>query len=162
MASGERRYLKLAKLGEGTYATVFLARERATGRLVAIKKIKVNSKTSWNGLDNSSIREIGTLQRLKRHPNVIELIEVYTSGQNLNLVLEFLVTDLEIVIKDRSLIFSPADVKSWMVMLCRGCDWLHRHDILHRVGRALKTRTDDELILLTLIGFETEQSLDFS
>jgi cyclin-dependent kinase 7 len=51
----------------------------------------------------------------------------------LNLVLEFLDADLEIIIKDRSNVFLPADIKSWMVMTLRGLEFCHRNYILHRV-----------------------------
>lgn len=48
-------------------------------------------------------------------------------------MLEFLDTDLEIIIKDRSLVFLPADIKSWMAMTFRGLEFCHRNWILHRV-----------------------------
>jgi cyclin-dependent kinase 7 len=37
------------------------------------------------------------------------------------------------VIKDRSLVFLPADIKSWMAMTLRGLEFCHRNWILHRV-----------------------------
>jgi cyclin-dependent kinase 7 len=47
--------------------------------------------------------------------------------------LEYLDSDLEQVIKDKSILFMPADIKSWMLMMLRGLDHCHRHFILHRV-----------------------------
>lgn len=86
-----------------------------------------------DGLDMSAIREIKFLQEL-RHENVIELIDVFSTQTNLNIVLEFLPADLEMVIKDRSVIFTPADIKSWMLMTLRGLHHCHRNFILHRVS----------------------------
>lgn len=102
----------------------------------------------------SAIREVKYLRELS-HPNVIEvcsksilsldcarpvtslpriqLLDVYSSKTNLNLVLEFLDTDLELIIKDRSLVFLPADIKSWVAMTFRGLEFCHRNFILHRV-----------------------------
>ena len=98
----------------------------------------------------SAIREVKYLRELK-HQNVIEvsllynppliltpeipaqLLDVFSSKKNLNLVLEFLDTDLENIIKDRSLVFLPADIKSWMAMTFRGLEFCHRNFILHRV-----------------------------
>ncbi|KDN47953.1 putative KIN28-cyclin-dependent ser/thr protein kinase [Tilletiaria anomala UBC 951] len=125
-------YSKLAKIGEGTYASVFLAQHLPTGRKVAIKKIKVLS--SKDGLDVTAIREVKFLKELK-HPNVIQMYDVFSSGSttpSLNLVLEFLSSNLEELIKDRSLIFTPADIKSWMAMTLRGLEYCHRSWCLHR------------------------------
>ncbi|OMJ17013.1 Serine/threonine-protein kinase KIN28 [Smittium culicis] len=65
----EIHYKKDKKLGEGTYAVVYLGYDNRTGRKVAIKKIKLGSMK--NGLDMSAIREIKALRELQ-HPNVIE------------------------------------------------------------------------------------------
>ncbi|OSX64258.1 hypothetical protein POSPLADRAFT_1065522 [Postia placenta MAD-698-R-SB12] len=125
----QRRWVKDQKIGEGMYAVVYRGREAATGRRVAIKKIKVGQFK--DGLDMSAIREVKYLRELK-HQNVIELLDVFSSKTNLNLVLEFLDTDLELVIRDRSLVFLPADIKSWMAMTFRGLEFCHRNFILHR------------------------------
>lgn len=63
-------YSKLAKVGEGTYASVFLAQHIPSGRKAAIKKIKVLS--SKDGLDVTAIREVKFLKELQ-HPNVIQV-----------------------------------------------------------------------------------------
>jgi hypothetical protein len=64
----------------------------------------------------------------------LQLLSVFSNKRNLNLVLEFLATDLEYVIRDKALVFMPADVKSWMAMTVRGLDFIHRNGVLHRVG----------------------------
>ncbi|KAG6910205.1 cyclin-dependent serine/threonine protein kinase [Tephrocybe rancida] len=125
----QKRWTKDQKVGEGTYAVVYRGREFATGRKVAIKKIKVGQFK--DGLDMSAIREVKYLREL-HHQNVIELLDVFSSKTNLNLVLEFLDSDLEMIIKDRSLVFLPADIKSWMAMTFRGLEFCHRNFILHR------------------------------
>lgn len=84
-----------------------------------------------DGLDMSAIREVKYLQEIQ-HENVIELIDIFLAYDNLNLVLEFLPSDLEKVIKDKSILFTPADIKSWMLMTLRGVHHCHRNFILHR------------------------------
>lgn len=75
MLSGE----KGTKIGEGTFANVYKATERSTGRKgerclpdsaysVAIKKIKVGEMK--DGLDMTALREVKFLQEL-HHPNII-------------------------------------------------------------------------------------------
>lgn len=108
----------------------FLGKQLDTQKQIAIKMIKVGEFK--DGLDMSAIREIKFLQEI-RHPNVIELIDVFSTQSNLNIVLEFLPADLEMIIKDRSIIFTPADIKSWLLMTLRGLHHCHRNFVLHRV-----------------------------
>ncbi|GAO46394.1 hypothetical protein G7K_0625-t1 [Saitoella complicata NRRL Y-17804] len=127
-----KRYLKEEKVGEGTYAVVYVGKQIDTNIKIAIKKIKVGpADQAKNGIDLSAIREIKLLREL-RHENIIHLLDVFSQKQNLNLVLEFLDCDLEMLIRDRSIIFSPGNVKAWMCMTLRGL--LHCHDnfVLHR------------------------------
>ncbi|KAH6569628.1 hypothetical protein BASA50_002198 [Batrachochytrium salamandrivorans] len=144
-------YEKERKVGEGTYAVVYqgwaipavsqselLQTQRPIGgarkkepekRKVAIKKIKVGQFK--DGLDMSAIREVKLLKEL-RHPNIVELIDVFAHKTNLNLVLEFLDADLEMIIKNKNVVFSAGDIKSWMLMILRGLFHCHRSFILHR------------------------------
>ncbi|GAA99786.1 uncharacterized protein L969DRAFT_95699 [Mixia osmundae IAM 14324] len=122
-------YTKDKRVGEGTYATVFEGRQLSTGRRIAIKKIKAGQFK--DGLDMSALREVKYLREL-RHPNVIELLDVFSSKANLNLVLEYLNADLEMIIKDRSLVFQSGDIKSWMLMTMKGLEFCHRNFVLHR------------------------------
>ncbi|KAL7417346.1 kinase-like domain-containing protein [Mrakia frigida] len=128
-ASVGKMWTKEKKIGEGTYATVFEGREVATGRKIAIKKIKLGQFKDGISLD--AIREIKFLREL-RHENVIELLSVYSAKANINLVLEFCQTDLEYLIKNKTLLFLPGDVKSWMQMTLRGLEFCHRNGVLHR------------------------------
>lgn len=128
------KYVKDRKVGEGTYANVYLGHLRAdpTSK-VAIKKIKVIAEYR-DGLTMDSIREVKYLQELS-HPNIIALHAVFSSkNQNLNLVLEYLpLGDLEMLIKDSEGIrYGTAEVKAWMGMLGRGVWFCHENFVLHR------------------------------
>ncbi|KAK6462572.1 kinase-like domain-containing protein [Scheffersomyces coipomensis] len=125
----QSKYSKDKKVGEGTYAVVYLGNQISTKRKIAIKEIKTG--LFKDGLDMSAIREVKYLQELK-HPNVIELIDVFSTSNNLNLVLEFLPCDLEVLIKDTSIVFKSSDIKSWLLMTLRGVHHCHRNFILHR------------------------------
>jgi cyclin-dependent kinase 7 len=118
------------KIGEGTYAIVYIghAISKNVSTKVAIKKIK---PAFTDGLDMSAIREIKYLKELS-HPNVIKLLEVINASK-LSLVLEFLESDLEMIIKNTNVVFSGPDIKSWMLMLLRGLNHIHSNFILHRV-----------------------------
>jgi len=128
------KYVKGNKLGEGTYAIVFLGHLKADPSVrVAIKKIKINTEYR-DGLSMDAIREVKYLQELS-HPNIIALHAVFSSkDQNLNLVLEFLpLGDLEMLIKDTDTIrYGTAEVKAWMGMLGRAVWFCHENFVLHR------------------------------
>lgn len=80
----------------------------------------------------------------------LQLIDVFSHKTNLNLVLEYLDSDLEQVIKDKSILFMPADIKSWMLMMLRGLDHCHRHFVLHRVSKALKSMSRNMALSICL------------
>ncbi|POR33342.1 Serine/threonine-protein kinase KIN28 [Tolypocladium paradoxum] len=122
------------KLGEGTYAVVFLGHLRAKpSTLVAIKKIKVQQEYK-EGMAPDAVRELKHLQEL-HHPNIISLLSVFSSkDQNLNLVLEYLpLGDLEMLIRDTDRVrYGAADIKAWMGMLTRAVWFCHESFVLHR------------------------------
>ena len=122
------------KLGEGTYANVYLGHLRTDpSHLVAIKKIKIQ-KEYTEGIAPDAIRELKHLQELS-HPNIISLLSVFSSkDQNLNLVLEYLpLGDLEMLIKDvEGVRYGAADIKAWMGMLSRAVWFCHENFVLHR------------------------------
>lgn len=63
------KYSKLEKLGEGTYGVVYKARDKTTGEIVALKKIRLELEEE--GVPSTSIREICVLKELK-HPNIVK------------------------------------------------------------------------------------------
>lgn len=134
-ASERKKYVKGKKIGSGQYADVFSATLVSDPKkLVAIKKIKVGAEAREFGISYDSLREIKFLQELD-HPNIIKLYAVFsTKSQNLNLVLEHLPQgDLLKLIQDTgSISYTPADIKSWMLMLMRATYFCHQNFVLHR------------------------------
>lgn len=85
-------YQKIDKIGEGTYGVVYKAKERATGRIVALKKIRLESEEE--GVPSTAIREISVLKEL-HHENIVSLLDVVHNDTKLYLVFEFLDLDLK-------------------------------------------------------------------
>ncbi|XP_073951876.1 cyclin-dependent kinase-like 1 [Choristoneura fumiferana] len=80
------RYEKLAKLGEGSYGLVYKCRNRDTGEVVAVKKFVENEDDPL--IRKIALREIRMLKNLK-HPNLVNLIEVFRRKRKLHLVFEY-------------------------------------------------------------------------
>uniref|UniRef100_A0A0A9WBF2 Cyclin-dependent kinase 7 n=2 Tax=Lygus hesperus TaxID=30085 RepID=A0A0A9WBF2_LYGHE len=127
-----RRYEKIEFLGEGQFATVYKARDVENDNIVAVKKIKVGSQDeARDGINRTALREIKLLQEL-HHPNIIGLLDVFGCMSNVSLVFDFMDTDLEVIIKDTSIVLTPANVKAYTLMTLQGLEYLHNNWILHR------------------------------
>ena len=70
------QYEKVEKIGEGTYGVVYRARDRITGEVIALKKIRLEQEEE--GVPSTAIREISLLKELQ-HNNVVR--QVFT-GQS--------------------------------------------------------------------------------
>ena len=126
------RYEKIEFLGEGQFATVYKARDSVTDVIVAVKKIKLGSKTeAADGINRTALREIKILREL-HHPNIIALLDVFGHKSDVSLVFEFCQTDLEVVIRDNKIVLTPANIKSYLIMTLKGLRYLHVNWILHR------------------------------
>ncbi|ELQ74835.1 Cdk activating kinase (CAK)/RNA polymerase II, partial [Trachipleistophora hominis] len=137
-------YLRQKKLGEGTYAVVYLAQMvQSSGphkiiksiaanthvSTVAIKKIKHYSSTT--GIDLSTVREIKNMQRVQSK-YVLTLFEVFFHNNSVNMALEYAPYNLEHIIKNRQLVIMPSDIKAIMLMVMKGVYAIHRKFIVHR------------------------------
>ena len=58
------QYEKLDKVGEGTYGVVYKARDRTTGDIIALKKIRLEQEDE--GVPSTAIREIALLKELNQ------------------------------------------------------------------------------------------------
>lgn len=135
-------YYKCRKLGEGTYAVIYLAKETiySDQKLVktdptkfishvAIKKIK---KTKYSvGQEISAIREIKALKLLKSE-YILQMKDIFIHKDSIHLVLEYCEFNLENILKNKSLIIMPADIKGWMFMLLSGLMECHNNFLIHR------------------------------
>lgn len=106
-------FTKIEKIGEGTYGVVFKGRNKKTGQIVAMKKIRLESEEE--GVPSTAIREISLLKELQ-HPNIVCLQDVIMQENRLYLIFEFLTMDLKKFIDtgvDQGAMMAPRLVKSY-------------------------------------------------
>ena len=124
------KYEVIKELGRGTWGVVRLAKQKSSGRNVALKKIK--SERLEEGINFTAVREIKLLREFK-HENVIELVDVFTtSDMAVCLAYEVADTDLEKILKNRAISISLADTKQHLLTILRAIAACHARWILHR------------------------------
>lgn len=73
------RYEKVEKpVGEGTYGVVYKARDKVTGEVVALKKIRLEGEDE--GIPATALREISLLKELS-HPNIVACVAARRGGR---------------------------------------------------------------------------------
>ncbi|KAL1137975.1 hypothetical protein AAG570_009670 [Ranatra chinensis] len=124
-----QKYEKLEKIGEGTYGTVFKAKNRETLEIVALKRVRLDDDDE--GVPSSALREICLLKELK-HKNIVRLYDVLHSEKKLTLVFEHCDQDLKKYFDSLNGEIDLDVVKSFMYQLLRGLAFCHNHNVLHR------------------------------
>jgi cyclin-dependent kinase len=123
------RYQKMEKIGEGTYGVVYKAKDRVTGEIIALKKIRLEAEDE--GIPSTAIREISLLKELQ-HPNIVRLYDVVHTERKLTLVFEFLDQDLKKYLDVCDSGLGLPILKSFLYQLLTGVAYCHHHRVLHR------------------------------
>lgn len=103
------------QIGQGTYSSVYKARDLETGKIVALKKVR------FANVDPESVRfmarEIHILRRLD-HPNVVKLEALVTSkmSSNLYLVFEYMEHDLAGLVATPGIKFTEPQVFGFVII----------------------------------------------
>ena len=134
------KYEIIRRLGGGSFADVFLAKETSTSDLVAIKVLK----KKYRKLDQCyELREVQSLQKLckeslssqKGYDNIIKLKEIIFEKKNgkLSLVFEYMETDLYELMKKRSPNrLSEDEIKDITYQILLGLYHMHKYGFFHR------------------------------
>ncbi|XP_066128218.1 cyclin-dependent kinase-like 1 isoform X1 [Saccopteryx bilineata] len=123
------KYEKIGKIGEGSYGVVFKCRNRDTGQIVAIKRFLESEDDPV--IKKIALREIRMLKQLK-HPNLVNLIEVFRKKRKLHLVFEY--CDHTVLHElDRYQRGVPEHlVKSITWQTLQAVNFCHQHNCIHR------------------------------
>ncbi|EKM60944.1 uncharacterized protein PHACADRAFT_85120 [Phanerochaete carnosa HHB-10118-sp] len=124
-------YERLNSIEEGSYGVVFRAREKETGDIVALKKLKLDEEK--HGFPITALREINALMTCK-HENVVGIREVVV-GDTLTqvfIVMDFIEHDLKTLLTVMPSPFLQSEVKTLMLQLLSAVAFCHERWILHR------------------------------
>ncbi|KAH0857983.1 hypothetical protein HID58_086244 [Brassica napus] len=122
---------KLEKIGQGTYSSVYKARDLINNKIVALKRVRFD----LSDLESVKFmaREIIVMRRLD-HPNVLKLEGLITASvsSSLYLVFEYMDHDLVGLASIPGIKFSEPQVKCYMKQLLSGLHHCHSRGVLHR------------------------------
>ncbi|KAM8967474.1 cyclin-dependent kinase 13 [Pelodytes ibericus] len=126
-------------IGEGTYGQVYKARDKDTGEMVALKKVRLDNEKE--GFPITAIREIKILRQLN-HLSIINMKEIVTDKEDaldfkkdkgaFYLVFEYMDHDLMGLLESGLVHFNELHIKSFMRQLMEGLDYCHKKNFLHR------------------------------
>nr|CAD1819994.1 unnamed protein product [Ananas comosus var. bracteatus] len=120
---------RLNKIDEGTYGVVYRARDKKTGEVVALKKVKMEKERE--GFPLTSLREINILLSF-HHPSIVDVKEVVvgSSLDSIFMVMEYMEHDLKGLMEAMKQPFSQSEVKCLMLQLLEGVKDLKTSNIL--------------------------------
>lgn len=126
------RYLKLEKIGGGTYGKVFKVLDQVTQQVFALKQIRLhNAKEGITGL---TMREISLLRSFN-HENIVKLHDLVLQPRRICLVFEFIkfsVRDFIDQLYNKHYLSDHKFVKVTMHRLLSGVAYIHSKRVMHR------------------------------
>ena len=142
--------MKICKLGEGAYGTVYKVKEKGTGNLFALKKINV--RFNDEGIPVHALREASLLKRLC-HKNIVKVYETRydMKKRKVYIRLEYIDCDLGKFIKNE--IMPLGLIKSLAHQLLSGVAYLHDNLIMHRDLKPSNVLIDKETGILRICDF---------
>ncbi|CAD5224370.1 unnamed protein product [Bursaphelenchus okinawaensis] len=125
------------QVGEGTYGQVYKARKGRNGRLVALKKVRLENEK--DGFPITAVREIKLLRKLN-HENIVKLLDIITESPPENkkdinafyLVFEYVDHDLNGLLESQLVTFTEQTCASLFKQLLLALQHCHSSNLLHR------------------------------
>lgn len=130
-------YERVAFIDEGTYGRVWRARDPASGRLYALKQVKMAGEGEGGSFPVTALRE-ATLLLALRHPHVVRVREVVVGErvggvESFYFVMEHCEGDLRgLLASCGGVALSQRAVKTILAQLLSAVAYLHDHWVLHR------------------------------
>ncbi|NWS75674.1 NEK1 kinase, partial [Crotophaga sulcirostris] len=125
------KYIKVRKIGEGSFGKAILVKAKENGQQYVIKEINI-SKMS-NKEREESRREVAVLANMK-HPNIVLYKESFEENGCLYIVMDYCEGgDLfKRINAQKGILFSEDQILDWFVQICLALKHIHDRKILHR------------------------------
>uniref|UniRef100_A0A8D2LQI7 non-specific serine/threonine protein kinase n=1 Tax=Varanus komodoensis TaxID=61221 RepID=A0A8D2LQI7_VARKO len=125
------KYIKVQKIGEGSFGKAILVKAKENGKPYVIKEINI-SKMS-NKEREESRREVAVLANMK-HPNIVLYKESFEESGCLYIVMDYCEGgDLfKKINAQKGVLFSEDQIMDWFIQICLALKHVHDRKILHR------------------------------
>jgi serine/threonine protein kinase len=120
----------VAKIAEGGMGTVYKARHRPTGMIVAVKIVA--PAAARNPVLMTRFEREFQAAHVLDHPNIVRAIELHAAGPMPFLAMEFVEGESLGQKVERDGRMSEADALPIIVQVCRGLHYAHKQGLIHR------------------------------
>nr|XP_025978665.1 serine/threonine-protein kinase Nek1 isoform X5 [Dromaius novaehollandiae] len=125
------KYIKVRKIGEGSFGKAILVKAKENGQQYVIKEINISEMS--NKEREESRREVAILANMK-HPNIVLYRESFEENGCLYIVMDYCEGgDLfKKINAQKGVLFSEDQILDWFVQICLALKHIHDRKILHR------------------------------
>ncbi|XP_064227073.1 serine/threonine-protein kinase Nek1 isoform X6 [Aotus nancymaae] len=125
------KYVRLQKIGEGSFGKAILVKSTEDGRQYVIKEINISGMSSKER--EESRREVAVLANMK-HPNIVQYRESFEENGSLYIVMDYCEGgDLfKRINAQKGVLFQEDQILDWFVQICLALKHVHDRKILHR------------------------------
>ncbi|CAO2612209.1 Serine/threonine-protein kinase Nek1 [Lemmus lemmus] len=125
------KYVRLQKIGEGSFGKAVLVKSTEDGRHYVIKEINISRMSGKERQE--SRREVAVLANMK-HPNIVQYKESFEENGFLYIVMDYCEGgDLfKRINAQKGALFQEDQILDWFVQICLALKHVHDRKILHR------------------------------
>lgn len=130
---GPKNWLKGARIGAGSFGTVYLGMSPFTGELMAVKQVSIaeNNSELQQSMISALQHEMSLLKNLD-HENIVRYLGSSISDDNLNIFLEYVPGGS---VQTMLMSYGPFEeplIRNFIRQVLIGLSYLHGEDIIHR------------------------------
>ena len=151
-------YEEQGTLGVGAFGKVYKAKDKKTGRLVAIKELdKARFRDPEKYLNEPKIMKILKCE------NIVNLVGIVDTEEQYYIIMELCLINLDEFFKIRGTGFSDMEIKEILIQLNKAFLIMHKKDIIHRdlkLSNILLTLNKLDKVIVKLSDFGLSKTLN--